>query len=60
MVAIGNRIVAVEGAEGTDAMLARVAALRAEAGLTPPARQCWSRRQNPARNCGSICRPSAR
>ncbi|MQB36710.1 DUF1009 domain-containing protein [Agrobacterium tumefaciens] len=34
-VAVGGRIVALEGVEGTDAMLARVAALRAEGRISP-------------------------
>jgi len=34
-VSVGGRIVALEGVEGTDAMLARVAALRAEGRISP-------------------------
>ena len=36
VVAVGRRVVAVEGLEGTDAMLARVAALRAEGRIAHP------------------------
>ena len=54
-----RRVLAIEGAEGTDAMLRRVAGL-------PAARRpgsggaCWQRAPSPARSCASTCPPSVR
>ena len=58
----GERILAIEGPEGTDSMLARVRGLppplRAASASSPAA--SWSRPQSTARISGSTCPPSAR
>ena len=55
-----GRVLAIEGAEGTDAMLQRVAcpARPPRAGSVGAA--CWPKGRSRARSCASTCRPSGR
>ena len=61
VVVANARVIAIEAAEGTDAMLARVAELRASRRLRFQGRRASSSRPPSAiRTCASTCRPSAR
>ena len=60
-VAVNGLVVAVEAAEGTDAMLERVAALHDGGRVTwPGGRACLPNAPSRSRTCASTCRPSAR
>ena len=56
----GGKVLAIEGAEGTDAMLERVAAPAPAAAGRGAGAACWRKGRSPARSCASTCRPSGR
>lgn len=60
VVVIGERAVALEGVEGTAAMIARVRDLKASGRISTRSAGVWSSGRSQGRRCGSTCRQSGR